>query len=193
VFFVSSGTAANELALSSLCQSYHSILCHEAAHVETDECGAAEFFSNGTKVLVVGGEHGKVQPRFVEQAVSRRSDIHYPKPRVLSVSQATELGTVYSIDELGELGQLCRRLGLQFHMDGARATNAIATLNVAPKAMTWKIGVDVICFGGAKNGLPLGEAVVFFRKAAAEDSHTEVLQAGQLTEDAISGRLWLAA
>ena len=118
--------------------------------METDECGAAEFFSNGTKVLTIGGEHGKVRPQFVEQAVSRRSDIHYPKPRVLSVSQATELGTVYSIAELAELGQLCQRLGLQFHMDGARGANAIATLDVAPKEMTWKIGVDVICFGGAK-------------------------------------------
>jgi len=181
VFFVSSGTAANALALSSLCQSYHSILCHEAAHVETDECGAAEFFSNGTKVLTIGGEHGKVRPQFVEQAVSRRSDIHYPKPRVLSVSQATELGTVYSIAELAELGQLCQRLGLQFHMDGARGANAIATLDVAPKEMTWKIGIDVICFGGAKNGLPMGEAVVFFRKEAAEEFSYRCKQAGQLT------------
>ncbi|HEY2881153.1 MAG TPA: low specificity L-threonine aldolase [Pirellulales bacterium] len=181
VYFVSSGTAANALALSSLCQSYHSILCHEAAHVETDECGAAEFFSNGTKVLVLPGEHGKVRPQFVEQAVSRRSDIHYPKPRVLTVSQATELGTVYSIAELAELGQLCRRLGVQLHMDGARAANALATLNVAPKEMTWKIGVDVICFGGAKNGLPIGEAVVFFRKEAAEEFAYRCKQAGQLT------------
>jgi threonine aldolase len=149
--------------------------------VETDECGAAEFFSNGTKVLTIGGEHGKVRPQFVEQAVSRRSDIHYPKPRVLSVSQATELGTVYSIAELAELGQLCQRLGLQFHMDGARGANAIATLDVAPKEMTWKIGIDVICFGGAKNGLPMGEAVVFFRKEAAEEFSYRCKQAGQLT------------
>ena len=181
VFFISSGTAANALALSSLCQSYHSILCHEVAHVETDECGAAEFFSNGTKVLVVNGEHGKVRPQSVEQAVSRRSDIHYPKPRALTISQATELGTVYSVAEIAELGELCRRLGLKFHMDGARAANAIATLNVAPKEMTWRAGVDVICFGGAKNGLLLGEAVVFFRKEMAEEFAYRCKQAGQLT------------
>ena len=93
VFFAFNGTAANSLALSSLCQSYHSIVCHETAHVETDECGAPEFFSNGTKVLTAGGEHGKLGPDAVEQVVRRRADIHYPKPRVVSVTQPTELGT----------------------------------------------------------------------------------------------------
>jgi threonine aldolase len=180
VFFVFNGTAANALALASMCQSYHSIICHELAHVETDECGAPEFFSNGTKVLIVPGENGKVHPQAVEHAVERRSDIHYPKPRVLSVSQATELGTVYTADELQALGALCRRLGLRMHMDGARAANAIAALGVAPKEITWKAGVDVLCFGGAKNGLPLGEAVVFFRKEVAEEFAYRCKQAGQL-------------
>src|SRR6266568_1783250 len=96
VFFAFNGTAANSLALSSLCQSYHSILCHETAHVETDECGAPEFFSNGTKVLTVPGRDGKVDPGSVEHMVRRRSDIHYPKPRVVSLTQATELGTLYT-------------------------------------------------------------------------------------------------
>ncbi len=180
VFFVFNGTAANALALASLCQSYHSIICHELAHLETDECGAPEFFSNGTKVLVVPGESGKVRPPAVEHTVQRRSDIHYPKPRVVSVSQATELGTVYTVAELQELGQLCRRLGLRLHMDGARAANAIAALGVAPKEITWRAGVDVLCFGGAKNGLPLGEAVVFFRQEAAEEFAYRCKQAGQL-------------
>ncbi len=150
VFFVFNGTAANALALASMCQSYHSIICHELAHVETDECGAPEFFSNGTKVLTVAGENGKVHPPAAEHAVLRRSDVHYPKPRVVSISQATELGTIYSVDEVRALGQLCRRLGLRMHMDGARLANAIAALGVKPKEITWQAGVDMLCFGGAK-------------------------------------------
>ena len=100
VFFVFNGTAANSLALASLCQSYHSILCHETVHVETDECGAPEFFSNGTKVLTLGGAHGKIDPEGIDRMVRRRTDIHYPKPRVVSVTQATELGTLYAPVEL---------------------------------------------------------------------------------------------
>ena len=97
VFFTFNGTAANSLALASLCQSYHSILCGQLAHVETDECGAPEFFSNGTKVLLVPSRDGKLSPEGVEEMVLRRTDVHYPKPRVLSLTQATECGTVYSI------------------------------------------------------------------------------------------------
>ena len=100
VFFVFNGTAANSLALASMCQSYHSILCHEAAHVETAECGAPEFFSNGSKVLLLPGENGKIDPASIEGAVKKRNDIHYPKPRVLCLTQATEMGTIYSLDEL---------------------------------------------------------------------------------------------
>lgn len=180
VFFVFNGTAANALALASMCQSYHSIICHELAHVETDECGAPEFFSNGTKVLVVPGENGKINLQAVEQAVHKRTDIHYPKPRVVSISQATEVGTVYSVDEVQELGELCRKLNLRLHVDGARLANAIATLGVAPKEITWKAGVDVLCFGGAKNGLPIGEAVVFFRRELADEFGFRCKQSGQL-------------
>ncbi len=132
VFFVFNGTAANSLALSSLCQSYHSIICHETAHVETDECGAPEFFSNGTKVLTAPGEHGKLGPDAVEHVVRRRADIHYPKPRVVSVTQPTELGTVYTAAELSALGSRARSLGLRVHMDGARFANAVAALGVPP-------------------------------------------------------------
>src|SRR5512138_2857230 len=120
VFFVFNGTAANSLALASLCQSYHSILCHETAHVETDECGAPEFFSNGTKVLTVGGAHGKIDPATIDRMVTRRADIHYPKPRVVSVTQATELGTIYRPGELAAIGERARAHGLRVHMDGAR-------------------------------------------------------------------------
>ena len=180
VFFVFNGTAANSLALASLCKSYHSIICHEMAHIETDECGASEFFSNGTKVLLVRGDEGKIDLAEVEHAVQRRADIHYPKPRALSVTQATELGTVYSLDELHAVGELARRLSLHVHMDGARFANAVASLNVAPKEVTWKAGVDVLCFGGTKNGFAVGEAVIFFNRELAFEFDYRCKQAGQL-------------
>jgi threonine aldolase len=170
VFFVFNGTAANSLALSSLCKSYHSIVCHEMAHIETDECGAPEFFSNGTKILLVPGADGKVDLEAVEHSVHRRSDIHYPKPRVLSITQATEAGTVYTPSEVAAAGELARELGLSLHMDGARFANAVA----------WQAGVDVLCFGGAKNGMALGEAVVFFNRGLAVEFDYRCKQAGQL-------------
>ena len=180
VFFVASGTAANALALASLCQSYHSIICHELAHVETDECGAPEFFSNGTKLLLVEGEAAKVRPEAVEFLAGKRCDLHFPKPRAVSISQATELGTVYQPDELRALGDTCRRLGLKLHMDGARFANAVASLRAQPKEITWQAGVDVLSFGGAKNGLALGEAVVFFDRGLATDFEFRCKQAGHL-------------
>src|SRR5712691_7159542 len=167
VFFAFNGTASNALALSALCQSYHSILCHELAHAETDECGAPEFFSNGSKILLMSGEEGRIAPESVTHMVQRRNDIHYPKPRVLSLTQATELGTVYSVDQLQQLFDVARRHELRVHMDGARFANAVATLGVAPKEITWKAGVDVLCFGGTKNGLAVGEAIVFFKQKLA--------------------------
>lgn len=180
VFFVFNGTAANSLALASLCRSYHSIICHEMAHVETDECGASEFFSNGTKVLLVQGTEGKVDLEGVTHTVERRSDIHYPKPKVLSITQATELGTLYSVDELQALGALAKRHQLKLHMDGARFANALATLDISAAELTWKAGVDVLTFGGTKNGMAVGEAVVFFAKELAEEFDYRCKQAGQL-------------
>lgn len=180
VFFVFNGTAANSLALASLCRSYHSIICHEMAHVETDECGAVEFFSNGTKVLLVAGEGGKIDPAAVTHTVERRTDIHYPKPKVLSITQATELGTLYSPAELQGLGELARRHQLKLHMDGARFANALAALEVPAAELTWKAGVDVLTFGGTKNGMPVGEAVVFFDRQLAEEFDYRCKQAGQL-------------
>jgi len=180
VFFVFNGTAANSLALASLCHSYHSIVCHESAHVETDECGAAEFFSNGTKVLLVGGDNGKIDPDQVEHTVCRRSDIHYPKPKAISVTQATELGTVYSVAELQRIGEVAARHDLKIHMDGARFANAVASLGVSPKEITWQAGVDVLCFGGTKNGMAVGEAVIFFNRDLALEFDYRCKQAGQL-------------
>ncbi len=180
VFFVFNGTAANSLALAAMCQSYHAILCHELAHVETDECGAPEFFSNGVKLLLLNGPDGKLSPDGITHAVERRRDIHYPKPRVVSVTQATELSTVYSVDELAAIGDTCRRHGLKLHMDGARFANAVAALGDAPRRITREVGVDVLCLGGTKNGMGIGEAVVFFDTRLAEEFAYRCKQAGQL-------------
>ena len=180
VFFVFNGTAANSLALASLCQSYHSVICHDTAHVETDECGASEFFSNGTKLLTVGGDNGKVDLVEVEHTVKKRNDIHYPKPKVLSLTQSTELGTLYSPEELVAVHGLAKRLGLKLHMDGARFANAVAALQIDPKEMTWRAGVDVLTFGGTKCGMPMGEAVIFFDHSLASEFDYRCKQAGQL-------------
>lgn len=180
VFFCFTGTSANSMAIGHLCDSYHSVLCHAFAHVETDECGAPEFFTHGTKIILLSGAHGKADPASIQEAVDRRKDIHYPKPRVLSLTQATELGTVYSVDELKILGETARRNGLKIHMDGARFGNAVTSLGVSPSEISWKAGVDVLCLGGAKNGMPCGEAVIFFDLELAEEFDYRCKQAGQL-------------
>jgi len=180
VFFVFNGTAANSLALAALCRSYHSVICHDLAHVETDECGAPEFFSNGTKILHVHGADGKLDLSDVERAITRRSDIHYPRPKVLSLTQATEVGTVYTPGEIAAAGELARRYGLRLQMDGARFANAVVSLDVSPAEITWKAGVDVLCLGGAKNGMAVGEAVVFFDQGLAHEFEYRCKQAGQL-------------
>ena len=180
VFFVFNGTSANSLSLASLCQSYHSILCHELAHVEVAECGAPEFFANGSKVLLLPGADGKIDPKAIERTVHKRTDVHYPKPRALTLTQATELGTVYSLDELRALTDAARRFHLRVHMDGARFANAVASLAVTPKEITWGAGIDVLSFGATKNGIAVGEAVVFFNPELAGEFDYRCKQAGQL-------------
>jgi threonine aldolase len=180
VYFAFNGTAANSLALAALCQSYHSVICHELAHVETDECGGPEFFSNGSKLLPAKGENGKLTPEAVREVIARRSDIHYPKPRVVTLTQATEVGTVYRPAEIAAIAELAHANGLRVHMDGARFANAVASLGVAPADITWRAGVDVLCFGGTKMGLPVGEAVIFFDRKLSEDFAWRCKQAGQL-------------
>jgi threonine aldolase len=180
IFFVFNGTAANSLALASLCQSYHAVLCHELAHVETDECGAPEFFSGGTKIMLLDGANGKISSAGITHAVERRRDIHYPKPRVVSVTQATELSTVYTPDDLAAIRAACQKHGLRIHMDGARFANAVAALGVPPRQITWEAGVDVLCLGGTKNGMAVGEAVVFFDTQLAQEFAYRCKQAGQL-------------
>ena len=180
VFFVFNGTAANSLVLAAMCQSYHAVICHDLAHVETDECGAPEFFSGGSKLLTAVGINGKLTPDAIEGVAARRGDIHYPKTRAVSLTQATEAGTVYSVDEVKAISAVAKRLDLKIHMDGARFANAVATLKCSPADITWRAGVDVLVFGGTKNGLPMGEAIVFFDKALAKDFAYRLKQAGQL-------------
>jgi len=180
VFFVFNGTAANSLSLASLCQSYHSVICSDLSHVETDECGAPEFFSNGSKLLTAKSLLGKLEPADVERLITHRNDLHYPKPRALSLSQSTELGTVYRPGELGGLCEMVKKHGLSVHMDGARFFNALAGGTASPAEITWKAGVDVLCCGGTKLGMAVTEAVVFFDKVLARDFEYRCKQAGQL-------------
>ena len=180
VFFVFNGTAANSLALASCCQSYHSVICHEHAHIIDDECGAPEFFSNGTKLLGAPGDHGKLLPAEIERLALKRTDIHYPKPRVVSLTQSTEMGSVYSLAELDAIRTVARRNGLAVQMDGARFANSVAALGCAPRECTWQAGVDVLCFGGTKLGMACGEAVIFFNRDLASEFDYRCKQAGQL-------------
>ncbi len=180
VFFVFNGTSANSLALASLCQSYHSIICADLAHVETDECGAPEFFSNGSKILLGKTDRGKLELDSIIELVEKRTDVHYPKPRVISLTQSTEVGTTYKVEELLEIRNVADQHGLKIHMDGARFSNALVSTHKSPAELTWKAGIDVLCFGGTKNGLAVGEAVVFFKKKLAEEFEYRCKQAGQL-------------
>lgn len=180
VFLVFNGTAANALALSQICQSFHSVVCHEYAHIHTDECGAPEFFTKGSKLLVIGGADGKIDIGRAETVIARQPELHAHKPRAISITQATEFGTVYTRDEIAAIADFARRRDLLLHMDGARFANAIATLGCSPKEITWKLGVDVLCFGGTKNGVAAGELVIFFKKELAREFDYRVKQAGQL-------------
>lgn len=180
VFFVFNGTAANSLALASLCQSYHGVICCDQSHVETDECGAPEFFSNGSKLLVATTADGKITPAAIRELATKRQDIHYPKARAVTLTQSTETGRVYTLAELGAIAEECRAHGLSLHMDGARFANACAGLGCSPAEMTWKSGIDVLCFGGTKNGMAIGEAVLFFDRKLAADFDYRCKQAGQL-------------
>jgi threonine aldolase len=180
VFFAFNGTAANSLALAALCQSYHGVICCDSAHVETDECGAPEFFSNGSKLLTAECADGKLTPAAVADLATKRQDIHYPKPRAVTITQSTETGRVYTLDELRAISAACQAHNLNLHMDGARFANACASLGCSPAEVTWKSGIDVLCFGGTKNGMAIGEAILFFDRKLAVDFEYRCKQAGQL-------------
>src|SRR5205814_5195155 len=184
-YLVFNGTAANALALAQLCQPFHSVVCHTHAHIQTDECGAPEFFTKGSKLLLVGGANGsaladKIHLDQVKTLLARQNDLHSHKPGAISIAQATEFGTVYTRDEVAAIADIARAHDLFVHMDGARFANAIASLNCAPKAITWEVGVDVLCFGGTKNGTAAGELVIFFEKEISREFEYRTKQAGQL-------------
>jgi threonine aldolase len=180
VYVVFNGTAANALALAQLCQSFHSVVCHQQAHIQTDECGASEFFTRGSKLLLVGGTAGKIDLEDVNGTIGRQPELHAHKPGAISITQATEFGTVYLPDEINAIADLARKRKMFLHMDGARFANAVATLSCAPKEITWQRSVDVLCFGGTKNGLASGELVIFFKKELAREFDYRMKQAGQL-------------
>ena len=180
-YLVFNGTAANALALAQLCQPFHSVICHEHAHIDNDECGACESFTRGSKLLPTRGANGKIDLREVEATLARQRELHSHKPRVLSITNATELGTVYTPGEIGKLSEFAKARSLFLHMDGARFANAVASLGCAPKEISWKAGVDVLCFGGTKNGLAAGELVVFFDRELSREFDYRVKQSAQLS------------
>jgi threonine aldolase len=182
IFPVTTGTAANALALAQLVPPYGAVYCHDAAHIVTDECGAPEFFMGGAKTMGLPAADGKITPQQVASAIAYAEDmgVHHVKPAALSLSQATEWGTVYTPDEVAALAAVARQHGLPVHMDGARLANALAHLGCTPAEATWKSGVDVLSLGATKNGALCAEAVVFFDAAQARDFERRRKQAGHL-------------
>ncbi len=181
VFLVTSGTAANALALASITRPWGAVLTHEESHVADDECGAPEFFSDGAKLIGLPGASNKISPDLVTQTLTRfrQGALHQVQPQAISITQATECGTIYSLDEIRALKAAATPRGLTLHMDGARFANALVTLGCSPAEMTWKAGVDVLSFGGTKNGAWAAEAVIFFDPAKAGEMKWRRKRAGQ--------------
>ena len=180
VFFVFNGTAANSLALAALCRNTDAIVCHALAHINVDECGGPEFMSGGAKLLALDTPHAKLTPQAVADAAVTPHDEHSSRPRAVSLTQATELGTVYTRGEIAALCDTAHARGMRVQMDGARFANAVASLDCSPADASWRAGVDVLCLGGTKNGLPGGEAIVFFDRELADEFARRRKQAGQL-------------
>ncbi len=182
IFPVTTGTAANALALAQIVPPYGAVYCHEAAHILTDECGAPEFFTGGAKVIGFRVPDGKVTPQLLKHAIDFADDmgVHHVKPGALSLSQATEWGTVYEVGEVAALAAVAKGHGLPVHMDGARFANALVHLGCSPAEATWKCGVDVLSLGATKNGALCAEAVVFFDTVQARDFERRRKQAGHL-------------
>ena len=180
-FFVMNGTGANSLALSTLCPPFGGIICHEGAHINTDECNCPELFTGGAKLLTVSGAANKIAPAVVEAKLAQFvHGEHGAKPSALSLSQATELGAAYTPAEIKALASVAHKAGMKVHMDGARFANALVYLGCTPAEMTWKAGVDVLSFGGTKNGAMILECVVFFDEKLADNFLYRRKRAGQL-------------
>ena len=169
IFPATSGTASNSLALSALSPVFGKIYCHELSHINTDECGAPEFFTGGAKLIPIRGKNGKISKKEFSESIRGTGNIHLPQPAVVSMTQSCETGTVYQLDEISANSEIAHSHGLKVHMDGARFSNAVASLNVSPAEMTWKSGIDVLSFGGTKNGCIAAEAIVFFKPELVEN------------------------
>ena len=180
VYFAFNGTAANSLALASICRSTDAIVCHAMAHINVDECGAPGFMSGGATLLTVDLADAKLTPESVVGAAVTPHDEHSSRPRALSLTQATELGTVYAPAEIAALCDAAHARRMRVQMDGARFANAVASLGCRPADISWRAGVDVLCLGGTKNGLPGSEAILFFDRDLADEFARRRKQAGQL-------------
>lgn len=179
--WVTTGTAANCLALAALCPPYGGIVCHRDAHIENDEAGAPGFFTHGAKLMLVDGAGAKVDPDSVRALCDRvRPDVHQVQPKALSITNATEYGLAYTASEIGALGELARARGLGFHMDGARFANAIVTTGESPADVTWRAGVDALSFGFVKNGGLNAEALILFGSGLADEVAVRRKRAGHL-------------
>lgn len=175
-----SGTACNALALASITPPFGVVYCHQLAHINTDECNATEFFSGGAKLITLSGDNGKLTPKNLEEAIYGRGDVHHAQPSTVSLTQCSEAGTLYTVDEIRAITGVARENGLKIHMDGARFANALSALGVTPAEMTWKSGVDVLSLGGSKNGCMGAEALVFFNQEDARSTPYLHKRSGQL-------------
>jgi threonine aldolase len=182
VFFVGTGTAANSLALSSVNRPGGVVFCHHDAHVIADECGAPEFFSQGARLAPVSGADGKIDPAALEAEIARypKEFIHAGQPMAITLTQATEAGTVYQPDEIRAISGIAKAHGLPLHMDGARFANALVSLDISPAGMTADLGVDILSFGGTKNGCWCAEALVFLDPEMASQAPFIRKRAAQL-------------
>jgi threonine aldolase len=182
VFPVISGTAANALALSTLAPQHGAIFCHAESHIAVDECGAPEFFTHGAKLVPLEGDGAKLDPSVLERSLAHflKGFVHHVQPAALSITQSTELGTVYTPSEIATLAQLAHAHGMRVHMDGARFANALAHLRASPADVTWKAGVDAMSFGATKNGALGAEAVIFFNHEDVKDFEYRRKKAGHL-------------
>ena len=192
---VATGTAANALALSVCAPPYGAVLCHRLAHIANDECGAPEFYAGGAKLVPLAGAYGKLDAGEVEATLARTGPgrPHNVPPAAVSLSQASELGTVYRPDEVARIAEVCRRRGLRLHVDGARFANAVVALEATPADLTWRAGVDVLSFGVTKNGAIAAEAVVVFDADLGRDLDYRRKRAGQLfSKQRFAAAQWLA-
>ena len=164
VFPTASGTAANALALSTMTPSFGNIYCHKLSHINTDECGAPEFYTGGGKLVPLQGIKGKITAEELDEAIVGKGIVHHTQPSSVSITQVCESGEVYQLDEIKKISDITHKHNLNMHMDGARFANALVSLDVTPAEMTWKSGIDVLSFGATKNGCIAAEAIIFFNK-----------------------------